>query len=462
MSNNATYVGSVTAANVVSNAQLTANLAKYALLSGATFTGDVSVSNDVTISGNLIVTGTTLYANVTNLDVKDLNITVAKGAVTAAATDGAGLTVDVSNIGFYYNYAANSWMSNVAIIPSTNNSLGIGTTNMRWGSIFANNLTTTTGVTTSLVTATNVSSTDIYGAIKTASQPTIDHNSLSNYVANKHIDHTTVSLTAGNGLSGGGDISASRSFAVVANSGIVANSTGVFADGANGISITAAGINVLTNNGLVSNSTGVFAVGANGVSVTAAGINIVAGNTQLVSNTTGVWVAQGNIDHNSLANFVANKHIDHTTVSVTAGNGLTGGGDISATRSLAVVAGTGIVSNATGVHANSTYIQSLLNISNGQVTTAGLTAQNVDSFTIAGYMGAEYLVSVSDVNANNKYISKLIVMHDGSTAQITEYGSITSNSAVGVFSATQNATHIALQFTPSLANTTVKYTRTVV
>lgn len=38
----------------------------------------------------------------------------------------------------------------------------------------------------------------------------IDHDVLNNYVANKHIDHTGVTLTAGTGLSGGGDISANR------------------------------------------------------------------------------------------------------------------------------------------------------------------------------------------------------------------------------------------------------------
>lgn len=44
----------------------------------------------------------------------------------------------------------------------------------------------------------------------------IDHNALLNYEANRHIDHTTVSISsaANGGLSGGGDISASRSFSV--------------------------------------------------------------------------------------------------------------------------------------------------------------------------------------------------------------------------------------------------------
>jgi hypothetical protein len=103
----------------------------YALLSGANFTGNVA------IAGNLVVTGTTMYANVTNLDVADKNITVAKGAV-AASTDGAGLTVDTVNIGWYYNLASNTWQSNVGITASANN-LAIGNTTNRWN-VYANNL----------------------------------------------------------------------------------------------------------------------------------------------------------------------------------------------------------------------------------------------------------------------------------------------------------------------------------
>lgn len=43
----------------------------------------------------------------------------------------------------------------------------------------------------------------------------VDHDLLTNFVADEHVAHSGVNLTAGNGLSGGGDISASRSFAVV-------------------------------------------------------------------------------------------------------------------------------------------------------------------------------------------------------------------------------------------------------
>jgi hypothetical protein len=59
---------------------------------------------------------------------------------------------------------------------------------------------------------------DTDGTLITNNNPSdLDHDSLSNFVANEHIDHTNVTLTAGDGLSGGGDISANRSFAVDLN-----------------------------------------------------------------------------------------------------------------------------------------------------------------------------------------------------------------------------------------------------
>jgi len=46
-----------------------------------------------------------------------------------------------------------------------------------------------------------------------------------------------------------------------------------------------------------------------------------------------------NLSHDSFADFVANEHIDHTSVTLTAGTGLTGGGDISANRTFNVDVG---------------------------------------------------------------------------------------------------------------------------
>jgi hypothetical protein len=74
-------------------------------------TSDVTF-NDVTVSGNLTVNGTSTTLNVTTLDVEDLNITVAKGAVNAAAANGAGLTVDGANATLLYANTGDKFVFN--------------------------------------------------------------------------------------------------------------------------------------------------------------------------------------------------------------------------------------------------------------------------------------------------------------------------------------------------------------
>jgi len=58
------------------------------------------------------------------------------------------------------------------------------------------------------------------------SESQIDHDSLNNFVANEHIDHSSVSLSAGTHLTGGGDLTASRTFNV--------DETGIEADNLSG------------------------------------------------------------------------------------------------------------------------------------------------------------------------------------------------------------------------------------
>ena len=55
------------------------------------------------------------------------------------------------------------------------------------------------------------------------------------------------------------------------------------------------------------------------------------------------------VDHDSTTNFVANEHINHTSVTFTAGDGLTGGGTIASNRTFAVGAGTGVSVNTNDV-----------------------------------------------------------------------------------------------------------------
>ena len=99
--------------------------------------------------------------------------------------------------------------------------------------------------------------------------------------------------------------------------------------------------------------------------------------------------------------------------------------------------------------------------SNGLFTTNGSLIQNVDSFPMT-FNAAEYLISVIDNVANNFYASKLLVTHNTSNSFVTEYGSITTNTALGTFSSGANSTAVILRFTPSSTNTTVKFARTLI
>ena len=111
--------------------------ARYAQLSGATFTGNVSGTNvtlsgylrgpstftidpathgdntgTLVVAGNLQVDGTTSTINSTTLTVDDKNIVVASGAADAAAANGAGLTVDGASATFNYASSGDKWTTN--------------------------------------------------------------------------------------------------------------------------------------------------------------------------------------------------------------------------------------------------------------------------------------------------------------------------------------------------------------
>jgi len=64
------------------------------------------------------------------------------------------------------------------------------------------------------------------------------HDGFSDFVANEHIDHTSITLTAGDGLSGGGDISANRNFSVNVDNSTIEIATDTLQIKANGINDT--------------------------------------------------------------------------------------------------------------------------------------------------------------------------------------------------------------------------------
>jgi hypothetical protein len=139
----------------------------------------------------------------------------------------------------------------------------------------------------------------------------------------------------------------------VDNDGVTSVATG---NGLVGGTITTTGtVSVLANNGIIANSTGVYVDGANGISVTADGVNVLAGNSQLISNASGVFVnsASLSIATSQLTGDVAlgTQTSGNYVATVAAGNGMvvSGSGSETAGVTVSVLANTGVVSNSTGI-----------------------------------------------------------------------------------------------------------------
>jgi len=80
------------------------------------------------------------------------------------------------------------------------------------------------------------------------------------------------------------------------------------------------------------------------------------------NSSTGAFQAvETEIQHDSLDGFVANEHIDHSSVILTAGAGLTGTGDITASRTFDIGQGDGITVNANDVAVDSTVVRTSSN-----------------------------------------------------------------------------------------------------
>lgn len=177
-----------------------------------------------------------------------------------------------------------------------------------------NSITNTHNLTTdidhALITNTHNLTTDIdHASITNTHNLTtdIDHDQITNYDANKHVDHTGVSISSGTGLTGGGDITSTRT-----------------------LSLSHLGIESLTDPGgdriMFWDDVG------------AAAVTWLTVSTGLQIAATNLTTKDSEIVHDNLSGYDANKHVDHTGVSIAtaATSGISGGGTIASTRNLAL------------------------------------------------------------------------------------------------------------------------------
>ena len=114
-----------------------------------------TIGGNAIITGNLTVNGTTTTINSTTLDVDDLNITVAKGAASAAAANGAGLTVDGASATLLYQNTGDKWVFNKPLeATSFTGNVTSSTVDINGGAIDGTNIGATTPGTGAFTTLT--------------------------------------------------------------------------------------------------------------------------------------------------------------------------------------------------------------------------------------------------------------------------------------------------------------------
>jgi hypothetical protein len=121
-------------------------------------------------------------------------------------------------------------------------------------------------------------------------------------------------------------------------------------------------------------------------------------------SATGTTLVSGSsqINHNSTTNYDGNQHVDHTTVSISAGSGLSGGGTIASTRTLTLDTGSvhfldgvkkelnteGVVSGSSQISFNGITDKPTLVSGSSQITYGSLTG--IPSGIVSGSSQVSY------------------------------------------------------------------------
>jgi len=421
-------VGATTLSNTLNvvgaaNLQSSANIAGYLTVNGA-----ATVANTINVNGNasLVYINSTANAFIltTNSTVTALNV--------YGNTVFANNTYYSSDATFNANLNANGAALNVANNVLVTNSVLVGSVS---GS------SNGTAITNNSVTVGNSS----VNAVMTA-----------NLILSGNASKITISNTA----TGSNNFLANSSTITVGNSTV---NTAI-----NGGNITLANINIGTisgsSNGMFANATYIM-VGNSTVNTTIYNANITANtistyNLNVSGSITGSLSAGGNILPNSnnlftlgsstnvfssaySTNVYSNNIVSYNTANLTGNTTLTGNTNVIGQLTLS----TNNISNTVTSIANTYQFQNNI-------------IQTIDSFPLATYRTAEYTVQLSDITPTTPLgyqISKLLVVHNGVTAFVTEYGSIMSNTSgtpLATFAATVSGPNIILQGTaiPALSN----------
>lgn len=148
--------------------------------------------------------------------------------------------------------------------------------------------------------------------------------------------------------------------------------------------------------------------------------------------------------------------------TLTVNNISTGSVKISNTISNVTISVPNTVMVANGsyyLNANGNWSAINFPISSNTASTLGTAPQEIDSYSMSAFGGAEFFVRVKDNIANGYQAVKILTYHNNVAAFSTEYGSMISNNTLGQFYVSTNTSHVLLYMQPTSANTSVTISR---
>lgn len=230
----------------------------------------------------------------------------------------------------------------------------------------------------------------------------IDHNSLLNFVANKHIDHSTVSIIAGTGLSGGGDITTSRTLNL-ANTTVTVGTYGsvssvpVFTVDAQGRITAVVNTPIVISTGSITGLTEAIGDAVAALLVAGSGINLNyndGANTLTVSSTTTGTVTSVNVSAPASGFTITGGPITSSgTFVFTLNNDLLGLENISTTGLAArTAANTWTTRTITGTASN-------ISVTNGDGVSGNPTLNLITTAVVADTYGSSNTIPVITVDA---------------------------------------------------------------
>jgi hypothetical protein len=406
--------------------------------------------NNLNVAGNLSVAGTYTYSN-----------TVVFQSVDSLIELAANNTGDVVDIGFYGQYNSNKYAGlvrsgggNFALFKElsepTSNSFGAISLG-NYGTLRAN---ITGGTVSSLASAITVGDGGTGATTFTTGQILVGNGtgaltSLANTgTAGTYGSASYVPVVTTDAY---GRISSVSNTAIAIDIGAITTGTlGISLGGTNNTSYTTGAL-------LQYNGSGIVSIANTGVTAGS------YGNTTTIPSIT--------VDAYGRVTAVSNNSVS-TTINLA---GTTGSGSVAGGGTLTFASNNGVVISSTG--GSTLYINSPQDVqtsaspsfnavtlnTNGYVTSKTFTTSStaqvaIDSFAIATYRSAKYMVQMT--SGSSYHVIELVVLHDGTTPSIAQYGEIFTGSSLGTFDASITTGNLSLLLTATNATTVVKMVRT--